>query len=286
MITATSPAPSSRASSMRSTRSRAEIVREAAVAAATPVTQGSPQIFSPTPRQATDDAEMTNVERNQATSCMRCRHANASPDIECALCHRSVCTNCIAPLDIDQCAECKFRQIYKYPDLYSMSQSFLESEEAAGRSFRHSMGLYRNEPPPQMREQQRQLAQQEEQPPIGITGAQLQERLAQICGNDFNPWQHRSIQFQAAGTIQQSPQTATPGYAPQGDWMPPYAWYPQHPNHMPPRRNYDQPMDAAVAPEYYAHMRGVPLQSAPPVSSHVQAMTNALHATAPIRSGG
>ena len=148
--------------------------------------------------------------------------------------------------------------------------------------------------PPEMREQQRQPAQQEgmapfyvhEQPPMGITGAQLQERLAQIFGNDLNPWQHRSIQFQAAGTIQQSPQTATPGYAPQGDWMPPYAWHPQHPNHMPPRRNYDQPMDAAVAPEYYAHMGGVPLQSAPPVSSHAQAMTNALHATAPNRTGG
>ena len=72
--------------------------------------------------------------------------------------------------------------------------------------------------------------------------------------------------------------------------MPPYAWHPQHPNHMPshflndwyrhtgmpPRRNYEQPMDAAVASEYYAHMRGVPLQSAPPVSSHVQATTNCI----------
>ena len=107
----------------------------------------------------------------------------------------------------------------------------------------------------------------------GITGAEMQERLANVLGaTNVDAWQYRALQESAACSVQHSYCSATPAYAPQREWQPPFHWQPPSPSQMPahflntfqrmPRmRSFEGSTDAPVAPEYYANLSGVPTQT-------------------------
>ena len=102
-----------------------------------------------------------------------------------------------------------------------------------------------------------------------------------------------------ATRVQVSHTTARPNQSPHSNFTPTHAWQPPDPNQlpadflnpnyahtgMPPAIDFRGPMDAPIAPEYYAEQQGTQVLSQPVYTQQQRELANTLHATARVRTG-
>jgi len=198
--------------------------------------------------------------------------------VECHICAKPVCVSCCQPIYQDECKNCQVAQ-------------FLQWRAQEATTIGQETGI----------EHGNELSQERGNAPQGVTGHNLEARLASLAmissemptSQTDVAWAMRQRQADAYRNTSLGP----PDLQHHDEWRPPYEHYQTYPNQLPaifshPYYNQtdathlEAPMDPPIAPEAVSALTGIPLQI--PVyanNRYVKEQTDLIHSTASHRNG-